>query len=90
MFRGVLRATAPLLDGRNRFPINLKLTQTRKANDRRRIAILKENARIIREGRRALMARLTLERSEAMAASQASTSPTSSDVSTTTPSTSAQ
>lgn len=61
MFQGVLRATRVLLDGRNRFPVNLKYTQTRKRNDRRRIKILKENALIIREGREALRRRMEKE-----------------------------
>lgn len=64
MFRSVFRATQVLFDGRNRFPINIKLTQTRKRNDRKRLAIMQENAAIIREGRRALMRRLIREKNE--------------------------
>lgn len=66
MLRGVLRATRVVLDGRNRFPVNLKYTQTRKRNDRKRIKILKENAAIIREGREALMRKA--EKEEALKA----------------------
>lgn len=66
MLRGVLRATRVVLDGRNRFPVNLKYTQTRKRNDRKRIKILKENAAIIREGREALTRRLEKEKEEAL------------------------
>lgn len=54
--------TRVALDGRNRFPVNIKYTQTRKRNDRRREAILKENARIIREGKEALTRRLAKEK----------------------------
>lgn len=68
MFRSAFRVTQVLFDGRNRFPINIKLTQTRKRNDRKRLAIMQENASIIREGRRALMRRLTREKMESQAA----------------------
>lgn len=68
MFRSAFRVTQVLLDGRNRFPINIKLTQTRKRNDRKRLAIMQENAAIIREGRRALMRRLTREKMGSQAA----------------------
>lgn len=61
MFRGVFRATRIALDGRNRFPVDIKYTRTRKRNDRKRLAIVQENARIIREGRKALLARLSQE-----------------------------
>lgn len=66
MLRGVLRATRIVLDGRNRFPVNIKYTQTRKRNDRKRIKILQENAAIIREGREALMKRLEKEKMEGL------------------------
>lgn len=65
MFQGVFRGTRILLDGRNRFPINIKYTQTRKRNDRKRIAVLKENARILREGKEALESRIAKERLQA-------------------------
>lgn len=71
MFRGVLRATRVALDGRNRFPVNIKYTQTRKRNDRKRLKILKENAAIIREGREALTKRLEREKMEELTASTA-------------------
>lgn len=73
MFRGWLRMTNFLCDGRNRFPVNIKYTQTRKANDRRRVKILKENMQIIREGRAALIKRILKERKQAQAASPAQT-----------------
>lgn len=57
--------TTFLCDGRNRFPVDIKYTQTRKANDRRRIKILKENMQIIREGRAALIRRLLKEQKQA-------------------------
>lgn len=66
MLRGVLRATRVVLDGRNRFPVNIKYTQTRKANDRKRIKNLQENAAIIREGREALMKRLDKDKLEGL------------------------
>lgn len=50
-----------VLDGRNRFPVNVKYTQTRKRNHRKREKIMRENARIIREGREALATRLARE-----------------------------
>lgn len=71
MFQGVFRATRVVLDGRNRFPVNLKYTQTRKRNDRRRVAVLKENARIIREGREALERRLAKEKEVELQANNA-------------------
>lgn len=72
MLQGVLRATRFVLDGRNRFPVNIKYTQTRKRNDRRRVAILKENARIIREGREALEQRLAKDQGAGLQANNAS------------------
>lgn len=65
MLRGALRATRVALDGRNRFPISVPSTQTRRRNDRKRLDIIQENARIIREGRRALMRRMHREKQEA-------------------------
>lgn len=61
MWRGVFRSTRVLLDGRNRFPVNVKYTQTRKRNTRQKVKIMKENAKIIREGREALRKRLLVE-----------------------------
>ena len=61
---GALRAGRMILDGRIRFTKKLKLTPTRKRNDRKRIKILMENSLILREGREAfvkLNARLAAE-----------------------------
>lgn len=68
---GALRVTTVLLDGRNRYPINIRLTQTRKRNDRKRLAVMQENAAIIREGRNALLKRLAREREQNVAATAA-------------------
>lgn len=62
MWRCVFRATRVVLDGRNRFPVDIKYTQTRKRNTRKRVKIMKENAKIIREGREALSRRLEREK----------------------------
>lgn len=64
MIRFALRATRVVLDGRNRFPVRLVPTRTRRRNDRKRLAIIQENASIIREGRKALMRRIARETSE--------------------------
>lgn len=56
--------TRVVLDGRNRFPVDIKYTQTRKRNDRRRVKILKYNAMILREGREALTKRLEKEKAQ--------------------------
>lgn len=53
-----------VFDGRNRFPVNLKYTKTRKRNDKKRIKILKGNAMIIREGKDALQKRLEREQEQ--------------------------
>lgn len=73
MLRAGIRVTQVVMDGRNRFPVNIRLSQTRKRNDRKRLAIMQENATIIREGRRALMQRLFREKNEKIIAAVAPT-----------------
>lgn len=70
---GAFRGTRILLDARNRFSKVVPYTQTRKRNDRKRIKILKENSRVIREGRDALAVVNARSAAEAAAASPQTT-----------------
>lgn len=77
MIRSALRATCVVLDGRNRFPVKISSNRTRRRNDRKRLAIIQENAFIIREGRKALMRRLAREKEETELTVSGTTTPSS-------------